>query len=313
MPESAKVTTDFLNAQRSRWALADCNYRALDAVVTRCIELDGFPITLQHNPGRVQSTVAKVTAEEVKQRPCFLCASNRPEEQQAIPFGSSRDYELLVNPFPIAPQHFTIAATDHLHQNLIDFGDMDLFVKTYPRLAAFYNGASAGASAPDHLHFQACNLDFLSAIINHAHTEKKLLKHTPDCDIYALPQLPMNAIYFVADGMNDEIGKWLDNLLPTDASSLAPNLGMRNILMWREAGLTRILFFPRSRHRPACYYSDGPDRRLISPGAIDMAGIIILPRQEDFELLTPADLRKVYDEVSFYYADSPAFPQLMML
>ena len=303
----------FLREQLHDWPLAAQNFNALERVVTRTLTVDGFPVRLQHNPGRIQSTGAKVSPEAISKRPCFLCAPNRPEQQRATPFSASRDYEILVNPFPIAPEHFTVAATEHLHQDLIEIADMEAFVKKYPDYAAFYNGSKSGASAPDHLHFQACNKDFLQEIIAHVSDCKVLIKGTPGAQIFALPELPMQAIYFVAETVTPEVRFWTDNVLPAAEGGLTPDQGMRNLVMWQHEGQLHLLFFPRAKHRPDCFFAEGDAQRLISPGALDMAGVLILPRPEDYDRLTAADVRRVYDEVSFYYKDSPYFSHALTL
>lgn len=303
-----------LSEQLEVWPAAAAGYQALEGVLTRTVRVDDFPIVLQHNPGRIRSTAAKVSAEEIKKRPCFLCASHRPPEQMSVPFEASIDYEILVNPYPIAPKHFTVAARGHIAQDKLDVRDMALFTRTYPEYVAFFNGSTAGASAPDHLHFQACGRDFPAALLSFLDScPGALVKHHSDCDIY-LPELPMPAILFRSREVTTDMLLWLSRLLPTDSATLAPAIGMRNILMWRDNhDCLSTLMFPRKAHRPACYFAGDENKMLISPGALDMAGVVILPRREDFDRLSPMMLRHVYDQVSYQFIDSPEFRQLLLL
>lgn len=303
---------EFIARQLESWSLASENYTALESVKQRIIIIDDFPVVLQHNPGRIISTSAHTDAASIKQRPCFLCHDNRPSVQQSIPFKGHHEYEILVNPFPIAPLHLTVASVTHEHQDTLDPHDMEIFVKMYPGLTAFYNGSTAGASAPDHLHFQACNTDSFHNIIDLITANPgQLMKQTDKCRIYSLPFLPMCAVHFISETIEAEQLSWL-TLLHSDVNRNSAT-GMRNIIMWFGPDeLLHTLLFPRSAHRPACYFSKDSTHRLVSPGAIDMAGIIILPREEDFDNMTMLELRHIYSEVSLDYTGTRAFRQLMM-
>ncbi len=315
MADNTVKLHDFFISQLKRWPMAAANYAALSGVKTRSLSVDGFPILLQHNPGRIRSTAAKVSPDAIRKRPCFLCRDNRPPEQQALPFVGSTAYEILVNPFPIADEHFTIAAREHIHQDKINPADMEKFVTTYPGYLAFYNGSTAGASAPDHLHFQACRIDFLNGLVSFtAQNPGQLMKHDSHTDIYAMPELPMQVVHFVSDSIDSEMQLWLKSLVPPHGDDMMPAAGMRNIVMWRDAEQRlHTLLFPRAAHRPTCYFSEGEEQCLVSPGALDMAGVIILPRHEDFETLTVGALRTIYDEVSLDYRSLPILQHLMLL
>lgn len=306
---------EFLLKQLNDWSLAAKNFSELGRVITRRIYVDEFPIILQHNPARIVSTGAKVDAKSIKERPCFLCKKNRPKEQESIKFQASRDYEILVNPFPLAPEHFTVAATEHINQDEINVQDMAQFIAEYPKYLAFYNGSTAGASAPDHLHFQACNKDFLKEITSNLEANPgKLLKQDGDCRIYMADHLPMNLVHFVDKEVSPLQADWLKLILPTDDYGHA-QAGMRNILMWKDCNdALHTALLPRCAHRPDCYFTENEaEKLLVSPGAIDMAGVIILPRKEDFDKITAADVRSIYNQVSLYYPELPSLQRAMLL
>lgn len=70
-----------------------------------------------------------------------------------------------------------------------------------------------------------------------------------------------------------------------------------NLLVWMEAGRWVICLFPRATHRPACYAAEGEAHILISPATVDMGGVLITPREEDFEKLTAADVATILSDV----------------
>lgn len=304
----------FLDHQLDVWPQAACAFKSLTGVMLRSIIVDGFPIRLQCNPARIKSAAAKVDSASIRKRPCFLCSSHRPQEQYALPFIASRSYEILVNPFPIAPQHFTIAATEHAHQDMLNPKDMESFVRLYPDYIAFYNGSAAGASAPDHLHFQACNKDFLQDLIDALSVNPgEMVKYTSVCRFYSCTHLPMFCVHFISEYLNEESLCWLGSLLKQNSTTMTPDTGMRNIIMWMdEDKMLHTLLLPRSAHRPACYYAEGESQLLVSPGAIDMAGVIILPRREDFDRISSAHIHHIFQEVSLDYRSLPAFRDLIM-
>lgn len=149
----------FITAQRAEWPLAARNFDALDGVEVRSIAMPGMDIKVQFNPARIVSSGAKVDARSLAERPCFLCGKNRPAEQRGIDW---RGYTVLVNPFPIFPRHLTIPAVGHTPQRIQGrVADMLALAAELPGYTVFYNGPRCGASAPDHMHFQAGNSDFL--------------------------------------------------------------------------------------------------------------------------------------------------------
>ncbi|MCM1318914.1 MAG: DUF4922 domain-containing protein [Muribaculaceae bacterium] len=306
---------EMFDRQLHTWPDAAARYEALQDVKQReladqSMDADELTIRLQFNPARVVSTSAKVDKASIKARPCFLCATNRPTEQ--IIYNGFTGYDTLVNPFPIFSKHFTIASKTHTHQDKVDFTEMAAIAKELPGMVVFYNGSKAGASAPDHLHFQAGNKNFLPLCSLLEEEHGVLMRATTAYKAYDPVTLPINAVHFVSDNITPEMLRWFDTLLPTDDESMTPDLGMRNMLMWvDDANCLHTLFIPRAKHRPDCYYAE--DGMLISPGAVDMAGVIILPREKDFDKVSKTDIRHIYDEVSFCYKDTEAFKKLMLI
>ncbi len=301
----------FFDRQIACWPQAAARYADLAKVDKRIIEIGGFPVILQHNPLRAVSTNASVDAVSVASRPCFLCRENRPAEQ--IVLDAVEGYDILVNPYPIFPMHFTISAKKHRPQCDVDLGvamDMALHLHGF---VVFFNGASAGASAPDHLHLQAGNSDFLP-IVAYAEThEGELMSVEGGTKIFAMDQLPMYAVHFISDTDFRVVQRWIDWLLPDDNNGM-PNRDLRNLLFWADSSnRLHTLFFPRIKHRPDRYYAVDDSRMLVSPGAVDMSGVLILPRCVDFERMSRADVINIYDEVGFRYKDSPRLKSLLLL
>ncbi len=182
MNESGTIDK-FVRDQLSQWPLAAANFRALKTVRTREMEIDGLKVLLQHNPDRIRSTAAKTDSSSVSKRKCFLCAENRPPEQKSLKFEGrkGRKYDILLNPYPIFPSHLVIASDSHTEQSIWQkYVDMMDFAHHYTGYTVFYNGPRCGASAPDHLHFQACprnmmplerDIDRLLDIIAQSHAE----------------------------------------------------------------------------------------------------------------------------------------------
>lgn len=312
MSETARLL-EFHARQLSEWPAAAERYEALSRVQVREISVGGFPVRLQFNPARAVSTGAKVDAASIAARPCFLCAGNRPQEQKILDVYEGID--TLVNPFPIFSRHFTLASRGHVHQDTVDFAEMGRIALTVPGLVVFYNGSMAGASAPDHLHLQAGEKEFLPVCGMLESDPGDLMKHTAGYRAFCPGELPMSAVHFVSRTIDKELTQWLDTLLPADEDSGLRQKGLRNVLMWADdEGMLHTLFLPRRAHRPACYYKEeGEGRLMVSPGAVDMAGVLILPRQADFESITRSDIRRIYDEVSFDYKDSAQLQRLLLL
>ena len=285
----------FFYDQIDSWPLARENYDQLRAVEQRTIMFGEFPVVLQWNPARIRSTAAKVDSASISQRPCFLCRDNRPDEQ-IVDESLVPDYDFLVNPFPIFPFHYTISCREHCHQDNLNLRTMAEFAIEHPELVAFYNGSKSGASAPDHLHFQAGNKEFLPLCDYIDYSTARI-----DVDFFPLvvrtyQELPMKFLHIT---LQCDDGEALQARLDT-IDALCADKAMRNIFMLvKKEGFLEVLLFPRISHRPSCYFLTGENQMLVSPGAVDMAGVIILPREEDFDKITKEDVVKIYSEVGF--------------
>ena len=287
-------TTRFINSQLSTWELAGKNHQALSEVETREIQVDGIPFTVQFNPARIRSTGAKVDAKSIQERPCFLCRKNQPTEQKAIKVADG--YHLCVNPYPILPGHLTIPSTKHIRQEIpADFLKTleELFTKLPKGYAMFYNGAYSGASAPDHLHYQGalqCHIPLIAQYAQWEDTKEAIDEHIYYIKDYACPLLAIEW-----SGNMPEIGL-------TDVLKLFPKISEEwepkfNLLAWQEGPKKVLILIPRSKHRPDCYLAEGDSLLMVSPGALDMAGIIVTPRKEDFDKITAEDIRNIMQEV----------------
>lgn len=288
---------DILENQLAVWPLAKQNFDRLREVKRKPLEILSFPAYAQFNPARIRSTAANVDKKAIEERPCFLCRENRPKEQVTIPW--MKNWDLLVNPYPILPVHFTIASTTHVPQNHVPM-DIVKMAEAAPSLVFFFNGAKAGASAPDHLHLQAVlksELPLMRIVEKyHPHEETKLFGTQFD------PILPFEFASFVIKP--DEIGTCILKDFNTRfgpesiLNGTGPGTDLLNAFFWMDDdGYLRMVLVPRSAHRPKCYYSEGDDHLTVSPGAIDMAGIIVLPVEEDFNKITWETAYKIYRQV----------------
>lgn len=286
---------DFIESQLAIWPEARERYLALGKAERRRFKIGDFEGAFQWNPARVVSTAAKTDAASVAARPCFLCPEQRPECQQAVRL--TPEWELCLNPYPIFPVHFTIISTSHRPQDVPPL-EMGAFAEEFPELAIFFNGAKGGASAPDHLHLQAVLQSELPIIRLTEEHHPASLPGIMRSDMWGL-DLPF--VYLSAVITDDEEGSrdYLKMLALTGGDADGkPDKGLRNVFCWRGAdGLLRMIVVPRRCHRPKCYGS-GEGEMLIAPGAIDMAGVVILPREEDFRKITEEEMKEIYQEVT---------------
>lgn len=286
---------DFFHKQLNQWKEVQTRFEELANVQTREV---GSALA-QYNPARMVSTGAKIDKASLAKRPCFLCAKNRPSVQIGLPF--HHDFDILVNPFPILPVHFTIPACKHQAQSIAaNYGQVHRLLSLYPHLMVFYNGPKCGASAPDHLHFQAGTSGILpiqkywKALWR---TSKPLLTLDNNDGIYAIEDYICPALAIVShDEEHDtQLFHTIYKALPLKEDEIEP---MMNIVSWRDEGRFISVVFPRQKHRPACYSAEGETQYLVSPGSLDMGGLLILPRQTDFERMTAERAEAILQEVS---------------
>lgn len=295
--------------QKKNWPMLAEGYAAFEAMETKRVQVDGSDVIVQHNPKRIRSTAARVDKASVGARACFLCSDSLPVEEKAIAYGD--DLMILCNPFPILDRHLSIVHRDHTAQQ-ID-GNLELMLQLARDLApdyfVLYNGPQCGASAPDHLHFQACSRAGLPI--------EALLADDPSeaahCDICATNASEGFELFTITNGgrtvivfrgnMEDELAGWVYqtiNELSRDSfgNNSFGNEPMVNIISTYDKNQWTVYLFPRARHRPACFFAEGEERLLVSPGAIDMAGVIVVPERDHFERIRAEQVEAIYAEVS---------------
>lgn len=270
----------FFNRQLEMWEDARHRFRDLKHVEVRQLS---DQLKVQFNPARIVSTGAKIDKHTLGERPCFLCERNRPKEQMTKQIDDH--FQLLVNPFPILPVHFTIPATKHQPQSIYrHYGEMHRLLSLHSELMVFYNGPKCGASAPDHLHFQAGTSGVLPLQTNWQRLSRNLtdvISLTDEEKISVLRDflVPAFVIISKSEDSDEELFHRLYRSMPMRGDESEP---MMNIIAWRKGDEFISVVIPREKHRPDAYFAEGEAQMMVSPGALDMAGLIITPREEDF-------------------------------
>lgn len=270
----------FFNRQLEMWEDARHRFRDLKHVEVRQLS---DQLKVQFNPARIVSTGAKIDKHTLGERPCFLCERNRPKEQMTKQIDDH--FQLLVNPFPILPIHFTIPATKHQPQSIYrHYGEMHRLLSLHSELMVFYNGPKCGASAPDHLHFQAGTSGVLPLQTNWQRLSRNLtdvISLTDEEKISVLRDflVPAFVIISKSEDSDEELFHRLYRSMPMRGDESEP---MMNIIAWRKDDEFISVVIPREKHRPDAYFAEGEAQMMVSPGALDMAGLIITPREEDF-------------------------------
>lgn len=300
----------FFNRQIETWEDARKRYKALMGVKSRELQYEDSELTLQFNPTRIVSTGAKIDQQTLAQRPCFLCEANRPLEQSKKDIGEG--FELLVNPYPILPTHFTIPSKKHEPQRIKgNFGEMMRILTEYPDQMVFYNGPKCGASAPDHAHFQAGTSGLLPLQRSWQRLSRNLTPLLTIDETEGIWQISDYLCFaLLLRSRNTEnaerLFNKLYNVMPQRGDDTEP---MINIVAWRRGDDYITVIIPRSKHRPDCYYAEGAGQCMVSPGALDMAGLIITPREEDYLKLTPEWAVGILREVAMQDTDAEQIRQ----
>lgn len=274
----------FFNRQLEVWTDARHRFRDLKHVETRQFS---DQLKLQWNPARIVSTGAKIDKKTLGERPCFLCDKNRPKEQMSKQIDEK--FHLLVNPFPILPVHFTIPARKHQPQLIYkNYGEMHRFISLHSDLMVFYNGPKCGASAPDHLHFQAGTNGILPLQTNWQRLSRNLtdiisLNDEEKISVVRDFIVPAFVIISKSAESDEALFRRLYKAMPQRGDETEP---MMNIISWRKGEEFISVVIPREKHRPEAYFAEGDAQFVVSPGALDMSGLIIIPREEDFRKLT---------------------------
>lgn len=302
-----------LRQQQAAWEMLRTNVASLAHVRTRQFRFGGYQVRVQFNPGRLTSSAARVDDRSIRERKCFLCLPHLPPEQRGVLYGSN--FIILCNPFPIFPEHFTIPHVDHVPQRIA--GELGSFLALArdlaPRYSVFYNGPRCGASAPDHLHFQAGTRQFMPIEGQYARlraTEGKEVRTTGTAKTIAIEGGGRRfAAFEGADAVDVEraVAEYIAVLqgITEDVEE-----AMMNLIAWYEGGSWVVLLFPRAKHRPSFYFAEGDERLLISPAAVDLGGVSITPVEADFRKVTHEHLAAMYQEVLLsraeFWASAPS-------
>ena len=308
----------FVNDQLSVWPEVSGRFRGLKSAQVRRLTVDGLEVVLQHNPARLASAVAGTAADPLKDAPCFLCRENLPPEQRVLPFEGrkGRKYRIQVNPFPIFPQHLVIAGERHQPQSIWHrFVDMLDLARAMPGFTVFYNGPQSGASAPEHLHFQACprgvlplegRMDLLLDRIREESLddihydidgELEYLTRVQEAVVYHYKHF-MHGVFALRGRTPKSVGKLFYRVLESAPIVEGEKEPRFNLFVWHDGKEYRAIVILRDRHRTHHFYSDGPDHLTMAPGCADVAGWFIVPDGADYAKIDAPLLADMLDEAA---------------
>jgi len=286
-----------LAAQKKAWSDLQKNYLSLEKRLVRELSSGASILRVEFNPGRINSTSANTDALAVSSRACFLCRENLPPAQKGILYRGK--YLVLCNPYPIFDNHFTVANLEHTPQNIQ--GSIEAFLSLLtdlcPQFTIFYNGPECGASAPDHLHFQACPSGVIP-VESVRYLPAERASSFAGCGIYAVEDAGRAMVLVESPdtaAIKAALLKIIDSLKKRAAGKTEPLL---NMIAWKAGGAYRAVLFPRRKFRPDCYYAAGEERVLVSPAAVEMGGLIITPLERDFGSMDFARASAILREVS---------------
>lgn len=290
----------FFSQQLPVWPLAQANYRNLEQALYKDVYLSAHErIRLVCLPARIASSSAKITAKGEVDRPCFLCSHRLPPEQQHLDFGAC---DILVNPFPVFAEHYTVPSKQHQKQSLLHlWPEFYRLLKEMPSdYVLFFNGACCGASAPDHLHFQIGQKNCMPLQCDSIAPEHlQLIRQEAGCKLYRLQDYHRQAWLFDEDG-EEAIFPLLQQVLQAfgECKSLETAEDHINVVAWQEGSCRRLILFPRAAHRPQCFYAEDESRKMItSPASVEMMAYYIFPRPEDFHKADAQALKEIYHDV----------------
>ena len=298
---------DLFTSQLREWELARLNYSQLEKVRIRNLDFGTFGVFVQFNPGRIRSSAAKVDAKSIEERPCFLCEKNRPSEQRGIIFENR--LTILVNPFPIFNRHLTVPSVFHADQRIRNnFDTMLSLSEAMSSYTVFYNGPQCGASAPDHFHFQAGNTGFMPV-----ESDFRKVKHTtllfsePGIEVWKWKDY-LRGIITLRGNDRKKLG-WIFDRFFTRLSELQPDRPepMLNILTEHSFDGWIIHIIPRKLHRPSQFFAPRDEQIMISPAAVDLGGVVIVPREEDFNRISKSDIEDIFRQVCFEESELTGF------
>lgn len=290
---------NLFDSQLKEWGLASKNYAGLRNVQDREVDFGNCIVRLQYNPERIVSTGAKVGKEDIKKRKCFLCEENRPDEQREVVYRDK--YNILVNPFPILPIHFTIPTIEHVPQTIKDFEDMLFLSRDMEEYSIIYNAPDCGASAPDHMHFQAGTKNFTQTEreLSNLMRTARVLDFEMDTVVYHAIDYLRTCYIIVSTSFDKsvlEFNKIINERCVVSIQHSEPRI---NVICRYDEGRWTTMIFPRKKHRSS-HYINMDDQILISPGAIDMAGVMITPKLNDFNRVCKRKIAEIFDEVTLW-------------
>ena len=304
----------FIEKQLTDWELLKNNTLQLQNIQTKYFKINNHSVCIQFNPARIGSTLAKTDKQSIEKRPCFLCAQNQPKEQKRMEL--TMNLNLCVNPFPIFCGHLTLPHREHTPQQILPYLNevKDVYKKLPLNYALFYNGPYCGASAPDHFHFQAVLSEYIP-IITQYNQLKESAEPIMQIQETSCSQTEGGALYYIKDYIcpifaiesnEKNYQELLDKLfsyLPKDNEEWEPKV---NIFLWKtkEDKEIRGLIIPRSKHRPDCFYAEGTEQLIVSPGALDMAGVIITTREEDYLKITGNDVKRIIEKTGISFEEA---------
>jgi len=298
------LARSLIRQQKQTWPMLRDGYEALSQAKTKQLKAEESNIVVQYNPRRIRSVAAKVDKASVEARGCFLCPDALPVEEKGIAFGD--DLVILCNPFPILDNHLSIVHRQHIEQRI--YGNVESLLRLArdlgPEFFVLYNGPRCGASAPDHLHFQACSRTLLPIEKDLGSDESDVAAHCDMCaegregfELFALEGAARSVVIFRGNRAN-LLADWIYKTIAGLAGDEYNEEPMINLVCTYDPAHWTVYLFPRAKHRPARFFAEGEEQLLVSPGAIDMAGVIVVPELAHFEKITAQDVEAIYREVS---------------
>lgn len=293
-----------LDQQYDAWPLLRAGRDAFAQIETKRVQVEESEVVIQHNPLRVRSTAAAVDKESVERRKCFLCPEHLPPEEKGIGYGK---LVILCNPFPVLDRHLSIVHREHIPQKIA--GSVETLLMLAKDLGSsyfvLYNGPECGASAPDHLHFQACAREVLPVEEHLFEDEPVMSEDCSYCEETARNTFELftlggcgRSIVITRGGNSDEVAHWVYEVINELALQTDKHEPLINIVCTYDPKMWTVYLFPRSKHRPASFFAEGDDRLVVSPGAIDMAGVVVVPEREHFDKIDGQRMAAIFSEVS---------------
>ena len=294
-----------IDQQIEAWPLLREGCEAFAEIESKRVRVKESEVVIQHNPRRIRSTAASVDKASVENRRCFLCPENLPQEEKGIAYGD--DLVILCNPFPVLERHLSIVHREHIPQQIE--GNVESLLSLAhdfgPRYFALYNGPECGASAPDHLHFQACSRELLPIEENLYEDEPVMVEDCSYCEetarnsfeLFTLGGCGRSVVVF-RGGNRDEVAHWVYEVIRELALQTDRTEPLINVICTYDPKVWTVYLFPRSKHRPAVFYAEGEQRLVVSPGAIDMAGVVVVPEREHFDKIDGERMAAIFSEVS---------------